>query len=418
MKEATLQQQNNKSANMLVKSDLKRTLALGTSTHDESGMKGFGPVEDFAELPGELKIDLEFGRRLTEEARLSEPLSIEQGRRESGVRESDRFDPVQFSPLRTPTKEGAAVDPFLQEDNIAPMMDDDYGFMGPDATEMNPENFPGSDNYAPLSPVAEKIEVKQAKPKARKRGGLPVDEKTEISNNELQANLRDNSVICEEVNVEAPTSDFNQVTSLFDLPIFSAVSANKSVFSALFKAHQVPVAPSTRSRRGRTIQEEETPVAQLFNDNMGPMMDDDYGFMAPDATNYPATATEDAENQRTNFNNTTTTAMESPMKQRLSIASQASGSQANLSRSTLDTLEIWRAEFTRAKDRFLSLEGDLMQAMAGGERQLVNKRVAASAFFETLVLRGKGMIQVKQERPFAPINVQAHPTLYTATSTD
>lgn len=390
------------------KSDLKKALAINGA--EESVPVGFGPVQDINEIPGEFDMDIELGRRATNPL-MSDPLSIEQGRRESMIRESEKFDPMQFSPLRTPTKDAAMRNPF---DDNAPMMDDDYGALPFDenAEAMNPENEQGNDHIMPeaLSPIAQKIQVKQPRQQRRiKKEGLFLDDQIEITNNQLQVNLRETADIClkeSELDV-VEESDFNKQTSIFDLPCLSG-GLNEALFGGLFSASK-PASTRASRRKQQKEQEQLDAEPELVKDfDNAPMMDDDYGFIEPE----PA----DFENRVPEMDNEQIqSGMQSPLKRRESFTpSQAS--QSTMSRSTLDTLEIWKSEFTSAKGKTLSLESDLMTAMA--DQGVISKRIASSAFFEALVLRGKGLVTVRQDKPYAPITVQAKPTLFTAILTE
>lgn len=405
---AAAQTSGNKATTLLSKPDLKQALAaVGT---EGSGHVGFGPIQDINEIPGDIDmLDIELGRRATD-GRPSEPLSIEQGRRESMKLGSDQFDVMQFSPLRTPTKEGFTKD----FDNFIPM-DDDYGAMPFDqnAEDMNPENFPGSDPIVPqeMSPIAEKIEAipRAVRQRKAKKGTLVLDEITDITSNELQAYIRNNEEICDELVFKQDAVDeFNMSRSVFDLPSFAS-SLNTGLFAPLFA--QKIKEPVSKTSRTKIVKEEEEPIEKDF-DNV-PMMDDDYGFMAPDhIEKLPYSDQFDAENFKPEENVITENiaALQSPMK-RLSLGATQQATAA-FSRDTLDTLDIWRTEFTAAKGKTLSLESDLMVAMAGTAP--ITKKVAASAFFEALVLSGKGLVKVRQQAPFSPITVQAKPAIFAA----
>lgn len=397
-------QQGNKVTTMASKPDLKKALAMP----EESGHVGFGPVQDINEIPGGQfgDLDIEFGRRLTDPTlRPSDPFSIEQGRRESGVRDSEKFDVMQFSPLRTPTKDALAGNPFDAQDN-GPMMDDDYGWVQPDHPASEQQLQMASDGVQPISPLASPATKKTLRKRVAKKGTLVLDERTEITNAELQTHLRNTEEICEEEQEAAEeVSEFAKAISIFDLPLFASF-INQSAFSGLFKA----TASARASRRKVSAQE----AAAIAVENNAPMMDDDYGWMGPDHENQNQA---DAENQVPDVNSNQAecglSGLQSPLK-RLSISgiSQTSSSQSTFSRATVDTLTVWQAEFSAVKNKTLRLEDDLMAAMAGPGA--VTKRVAASAFFEALVLRGKGLVAVRQEEPFAPITVHAKPGLFSA----
>ncbi len=150
--------------------------------------------------------------------------------------------------------------------------------------------------------------------------------------------------------------------------------------------------PSTRAK---SVEVEPPVIEEEFNNN-APLMDDDYGFMPPDHVEKHSIMEEvDQENQVPEVQNQNEV-LQSPMK-RLSISQQSTSS---FSRSTLDTLQIWKLEFTKKKT--LDLADDLMVAMVDPDAS-VTKKTAAAAFFEALVLRGKGLVSVKQDAPFAPI---------------
>lgn len=406
-------QQSTKATTLASKPDLKKALAM--SSIEETGHIGFGPVQDINEIPGGQfgDLDIELGRRLTDAPlRPSDPLSIEQGRRESGLRESEKFDVMQFSPLRTPTKDVVGGgSPFDAQDNAGPMMDDDYGWV-------NPEEQPQSEGVQPMSPVAESVVTpakKTPRKRAAKKGVLALDERTEITNQELQAHLRSTEDICEEeeeLEAGEEVSEFAKSTSIFDLPLFATL-VNQNVFAGLFKAAR-PTAATRAARRKQSEVEE----ANVDASAEAPMMDDDYGWVNPGHEDAQQQQQADSENQVPDANSNQAeynlSGLQSPMK-RLSISglSQASASsQSTFSRTTVDTLAIWQAEFSAVKNKSLRLEADLMTAMAG--QGMVTKRVAASAFFEALVLRGKGLVEVRQEKAFAPITVHAKHGLFNA----
>lgn len=408
-------QQSNKATTMASKPDLKKALAMPGI--EESGHIGFGPVQDINEIPGGQfgDLDIEFGRRLTEQTlRPSDPLSIEQGRRESG-RDSEKFDVMQFSPLRTPTKDVLNGNPFDAQDH-APMMDDDYGWVNPDHPASDQQQLQmASDGVQPISPMGTPAK-KTLRKRVAKKGTLALDERTEITNAELQTHLRNTEEICEEEQEAVEEfSEFTKTTSIFDLPLFASF-INQNSFSGLFKATALPAA-SARANRRKASQQEEARTAAA-EENHAPMMDDDYGWMGPDHENQNQA---DPENQVPDVNSNQAecglSGLQSPLK-RLSISglSQTSSSQSTFSRSTVDALTIWQAEFSAVKNKTLRLEGDLMAAMAGPG--VVTKRVAASAFFEALVLRGKGLVEVRQEEPFAPITVHAKPGLFRAIASE
>lgn len=370
---------------------------------------GFGPVEDV----GEFEMDIEVGRRLTDQSgRPSDLLSVEQGRRES-MALSDRLEAaMQFSPLRTPQKSGAA-DPLAFDDDGAPMMmDDDYGFMAPDVETPNRTNQnDGQDVMSPVSDQVELVKTPKRKNQRKTKMELVLDEQIDISQAEHQAQIRHlEDILMDPSLLDYSQGDFgpkakNPFSSSSILP-----ELNGNLFAELFNSK-----PDTKNQHGsnrRNAKKQETATIVLpEEENFAPQMDDDYGFMAPDANDEMAfQPVENDENQVPEMNNNNASGLQSPMK-RLSISS---GASQTFSRSTLQTLEIWKDQFSQAKGKPLDLEKDLMAAMSDNET-VITKQVAAAAFFETLVLRGKGLIRVAQAEAYSPITLTSNPGLFTTT---
>ena len=413
-----MNQQATKSSHITTKHDLKKALMMGGA--DETGHIGFGPIESPNEIPGEFDMDIEAGRRATDAAsnpRLSEleALSIEQGRRES-MRISDKFDEMQFSPLRTPTK-GDMLNPF--NSNEVPLMDDDYGagLMMPDA--MNPDPMDGIQPMMPLSPVAEQLHALASSPVAKKtprprrqhKGVLALDNDTEISNNELQAQIRNTADICgQDTKDAAQASEFTKPKSYMDMANV-ATDLNAARFGALFKLPRRTGAPSTPAK----LTGAENVLSPTAEPNYQIGMDDDYGFVnAPTEEEMTLLhAQGEDENHVPDMSHDNQQAgMQSPVKRHSLTPIQSPNQAAVFSRSTLETLEVWKSTFASAKGKTLSLESDLMVAMAANGP--ISRSVAASAFFEALVLCGKGLIKVHQDRAFAPITVRARDDLFTS----
>ena len=350
-----------------------------------------------------MRWSFEVGRRLTDQSgRPSDLLSTEQGRRDS-MALSDRLEAaMQFSPLRTPQKSGVA-DPLAFDDDGAPMMmDDDYGFMAPDVE--TPLRL--QDGGEVMSPVADQVElVKTPKRKNHRKTKveLVLDEQIDISQAEHQAQIRH----LEDILMDPSFVDQGDFGPKAKNPFASASilpDLNVHVFAELFDSK-----PDTRNRRN--AKKQATPATILpEEETFAPQMDDDYGFMAPDAKDEMPfrPVSENDENQVPEMNTNHVSGLQSPMK-RLSISSCAS---QNLSWSTLQTLEIWKDQFSRAKRKPLDLETDLMAAMS--DNRAITKQVADAAFFETLVLRGKNLIRVVQEEAFSPITLTSNPGLFTA----
>jgi hypothetical protein len=255
--------------------------------------------------------------------------------------------------------------------------------------------------------------VKPRQQRRVKKESLALDDQTEITNNQLQMNLRETGDIClkeSELGANEEESDFAKLTSIFGLAGLNG-GLNEALFGGLFRATKPPSARSSRQKHQKEhkeLQEDELEQAEPKDFNDAPMVDDDYGFMGPDPTDF--------ENQIPELDNDQIqSVMQSPMKRRDSLTPSQS-SQSTMSRSTLDTLEIWKSEFAGAKGKTLSLEADLMVAMAG--QGVISKRIASSAFFEALVLRGKGLVTLKQEKAYSPITVQAKSALFTAVLTE
>jgi hypothetical protein len=371
---------------------------------------GFGPLD---EIPAEIDMELEMGRRASDNLMRSDPLSIEAGRRDS-TRLSEKLDSLQFSPMRTPTKAGLE-DPF----NEAPFHEYDMDY------DMNPEMIPGggldpiehpaSEGAPVLPPSSPAAAIVKKTPKARRQrkihSALELDEATEISNAELQAILRDTALIT----VDLCKTQVALPKNLFEMPLV-VPELNARSLGALFKARQV-AKPREAPAPSAAAEPEELPFHEYEMDYDGPTME-------PLPPQTPLREDPNDENRVPDDlnrlgNQTPLSGLQSPLK-RLALSSpaksvQSINSAATFSRNTIETLAIWKAAFQQAKGKSLDLEANLMVALAAG--QTVNKRTAAGAFFEALVLRGKGMVTLKQDKPFAPIAIRANPGLFTAAAT-
>lgn len=345
----------------------------------ELGRLAFGAEQDENMLPSELNI--EQGRRLTSD----KTATPEQARRAPS-------EQLAFSPLRLQKSTGGgskagSVNGDAMIMDLPPL--DDAGWGDDNLMMMNAieEGVPLAGEAQLSSPkVPKEIRQKRQRPVA-------LDRVTEMSTAELQAQVRDPSATL----MTAPNKTIIDPKSLLNAPMWSDLCALNEQFANLF----VPIARDTEALpadavQGETIPDDAALAAQ--GEELMPLDMDDYMLPAEDAAplalHWPP------------FDNGNSPRAQSPRALPVSSPNKRSASQL-----VEDVHRSSPAPATNCNERWQRVLQEQWTPL-GEVMPMRNKREAAQAFFELLLLRTKGMIQGKQESPYGAIEVKALPALY------